>query len=290
MHNARPDDALAQLWDEVDPGHPPTPAIIATALRRRRHRRLGLIVFSFGVAAALTVGVLTVQGTSGTQLRVATEPQPAGDRPVIHPEVVRGSTDYDYAGFANIAEGVDETTVSFAGHVVGWSEGRALQDETEVRLTATLRVRVTDSFGVPDSIQDTEILVEVPRGGYVLDAQGEEFRNPGASPAYRSIDDLRKAVPEGVRVIVLGDLAPSDEELEKATPGSRILDSGTRPSASAPLVAPYPQGLVLETESGDAASGLADGDPVVWGWLRESVPASQRFRELVSQAQDGATK
>ena len=285
--NRQPEQILGRWWEEIDAGDPPTTTIVAASRRQRRRRRV-LATAATAVALLATGGVVNqwagLVDPSGTTTPEAGEVLPTtGEHPpVVNAEIIRGSSHYDYPGFDDISDAVESANVGFAGVVVEWSEGRSLRDDTDVSLTAVLTIKVTDSFKVPSLLAGGRIHVEVPRGGYVVDENGEEVRHPGARPAYRGIGEISDAIPPGVRVIVLGDVAPSDDALAAATPGSKVLGAGAGHPQGTSLVSPYPQGLLFETHTRGVASGMDHGGPVDWGWMPQSSKVT--FEDLLVQA------
>lgn len=233
-----------------------------------------LLVFTVGGCASTTGTTPEASGPSPTKQAAA--PQ----RPVVDAAVVRGSADYDYEPFASITSASEVAEAGTVGEVVSWSEGRALSDGDEVDYSAVLKVRIVDALK-PDGLSGEIMYVEVRRGGEVM-VDGKPFRHEGARAAYRTIEDLDKAVPAGTRVIVLGLIAPSDKTLETESVTGHVVHSGAGLPAGAALVSPYPQGLLFETASGGFASGYADGE-TEWGWLPDITPPDRGFATLVQQ-------
>lgn len=244
-------------------------------------------------ASAVTVAAVLIAASPATQPRgVAEQPRSTGAEarerpPVVDTALLRSAIDYDYPGFTDISTAVDGTDIAIVGRVVGWREGRSFVDGEEADLTAVLTIEVTEPLHVPAAFEGTHVYVEVRRGGYVLDEDGEEFRNPGARPAYKSVEELAVAVPVGVRVIMLGTPGPSDAAYADVY-GIQVLDAGAGHPSGTPLAIPHPQGLLFETHTGGVASGMDYGGPAAWGWLPSGAGTnSASFAALLSEAGGG---
>lgn len=211
----------------------------------------------------------------------APSPYEITQRPVVDAAVVRGTTAYDYEPFASITTAAHAAEWGAVGEVVGWSTGRTLEDGDVRDYSAVLKVRVRHAIAGSENFPDGHAYVEVRRGGEVL-VDGKPFRHKGAPAAFRTVGQLQKAVPTGTRVIVLGLAAPSDATMENESSTGQIIDGGDRPPAGTTLLSPYPQGLLFETNHGNFASGIADGEDT-WGWPSKGTDETERFAGLVEQ-------
>jgi hypothetical protein len=158
------------------------------------------------------------------------------------------------------------------GTIASWADGPVVIDHDERDYSAVLEIKVTRTFKGEGGGADGQVYVYFPRGGEVLDADGEAYRNPGARDTVTSIDELRRAAPPGTRILFLGngprplaDGSGAGVHVEHARSG---LPDG------APLLRAHAQGLLLD-DDGRLASAAAGGEP--WGWFDDATKARQQF-------------
>jgi len=238
-------------------------------------------IAAVAIAAVLVAGGCSPSGDdagvpeqSAADSRVEGPPAPAVESArSVDGETVRGSADYDYDVASSVVEAAQAARTVVAGTVVSWTEGRAVRDGDDQRLSAVLEVLIDQAFATEEPVET--IFVEVQRRGVLVDEAGNVLElDEGASYDERSVSDLENAVPIGTRVLVLAVDAPSDEEIAATGGGQQVVTSWSAPRDGAELVSPLPQGLLFEDADGTYVSGVADQADVEHGqW-----PAAQQAR------------
>jgi len=167
------------------------------------------------------------------------------------------------------------------GSIAGWADGASVVNYDERDYSAVLKIKVSRGFKgeVTKDADGGYVYVYFPRGGEVLAANGEPFRNPDAPSTVRSIDELNRAAPAGTRVIFFGTDPISlgegfdDKQVRIENPGAGLPDG-------APLLRAHAQGLLLD-DNGQLASAVSDGEP--WGWLADSVKPDDQFSQILDR-------
>ena len=175
-------------------------------------------------------------------------------------------------------------TYAVSGTVSGWSPGRTVAAEDDDgtldrSLFAVLEVTVESDHGraaAPPTLD-----VEVARGRDTADSEGHQTTDKDERVyMYRTLDDLRAAVPVGTRVVVIGTAAPSTAQLHDE--GS-LVDVPRAVPTTATLVRPLPQGLLFEAADGTLVSGVGElPDVLVGDWPGAHDPARATFDAVVS--------
>lgn len=219
---------------------------------------------------ALTVGLAgcAAPGVEG-QRTVATSE--------VDGDTLRGGGEYDYDIQSSMLRVVDTSDVAVTGRITSWTEGRRIQCGDALRKRVVVEI-ATDTIlagtGAPDSV-----FVEIWSGGVTVDAEGKEVPlEKGSSYVDRSAEEMEAAAPVGTRVIVAAGNAPSASEIEKHS--CKIVDEGERPTGAEQLLAPVPQGFILEGADGNHVSGVAHQYDVEWGeWPR----GENTFQQIVDE-------
>lgn len=215
-----------------------------------------------GAALALALAGCSspVPETAAPGPALAAEEQAMG----VDARLVRCSAYPDYDVFPTLTSAAESLSVAVAGRVVGWTEGRSIIAAGVADRFAVLTVEVDEAAKVLDPGQKTTIYVSVARGVEALDETGNPIIHEGRRSAVCSMEELKRAVPVGTRVIVLGMPTVSVAEQEYA-PHVTVESPDAGLPAGGTLVDPYPQGLIFETASGGFVSGRAvDEDLARW--------------------------
>ena len=176
-------------------------------------------------------------------------------------------------------EVADAVSTVVQGTIAGWADGPMVVNYDERDYSAVLKIKVAHDFKSAKRAGDGYVYVYFPRGGEVLDANGEPFRNPGAESTVTSVDDLNKAAPVGTRVLFLGGgpIAVGEGLEDKQV---RVENAGAGLPDGAPLLRAHAQGLLLD-DGGRLASAAGSGEP--WDWFPGADKASDQFARLVSR-------
>lgn len=213
----------------------------------------------------LTIGLAScATSVEPTSAPPAEHIQQEAARPTVDASVVRGGAQYDYEPTTNLPDLVDRTPVAVAGTVTEWAEGRSIIDGNDAERYAVLTLRVDTAAKTLTAVQEETIYVSVYRGTEALDDDGNPILLEGAPSSVTSVGELRRAVPEGTRGIVLGSPTVSVEEQEYA-PYVTVVDANAGVPDGASLIDPWPQGLIFETSNGGFDGGIVDADELA-GW------------------------
>jgi len=237
-------------------------------MTRRHRKRLAaptlttVVLFGVGACTSSTSADKQVEGPS----------TPAG----IDGATLRGWNDYDYDVQSSIAAVARTAETVVAGEIASWADGRLAGSEDTLDKYAVLEVAVDQTF-VADADPNL-VFVEVSRGHAALDEDGNELENS----VQASVRELEAAAPVGTRVIVLGQPAPSDEDLGDQ-PGNELLTGWEPPSDTAQLLSPVPQGLLFEDRNGRYVSGVADQHDVEFGDWPATKGRADGFEQLIAE-------
>lgn len=179
-------------------------------------------------------------------------------RPAVDVSVVRcGSGSFDYEMFSSVTEAARSVDTVVSGTVEGWEPGREVQQDDELAKFAVLEIKVEAATG--DHKVGESAFVEVSLGSTLFDESGAEIIPlEGTKCTRTTVAELQDAVPAGARVLVLAEAAEGGDS----------------------LLAPVPQGLLLEEADGGFGSGVADQADVEFGdW-------PDKFEKLLSELRD----
>ena len=202
-----------------------------------------------GGALALTIAM---GGCAAPEL--VSEPATAASE--VDGETLRGDVEYDYDVQSSMLGVVKTSETAVTGRIASWAEGRRIRCGDMLRKRVVVEV-ATDTIlagsGVPASV-----FVEI--WSYVD----------------RSAQEMEAAAPVGTRVIVAAVAAASASEYEKYS--CKVVDQGA--TSAGQLLAPLPQGLILERADGNHVSGVAHQYDVLWGdWPR----GENTFQQILDQ-------
>jgi len=198
-------------------------------------------------------------------------------RPIVDGSVLRGSRDYDYDVKDSVATLVTDSDVALTWTIAGWGPAETSVDHDERSEYAIMKVRVTDVTKGAAKVATGFAYIRLPRGGEVIDAEGNPFRNPGAESTVTSVAEMSAAAPVGTRVVFMGVDVDAVRALSN-TADVEVRNQASGHPPGTPVLVPAPQGLLLETAEGDVVSGVADGEP--WNWIPQSTPREERFGYL----------
>lgn len=202
-----------------------------------------------GGALALTIAM---GGCAAPEL--VSEPATAASE--VDGETLRGDVEYDYDVQSSMLGVVKTSETAVTGRIASWAEGRRIRCGDMLRKRVVVEV-ATDTIlagsGVPASV-----FVEI--WSYVD----------------RSAQEMEAAAPAGTRVIVAAVNARSASEYEKDS--CKVVDQGA--TSAEQLLAPLPQGFILERADGNHVSGVAHQYDVLWGdWPR----GENTFQQILDQ-------
>ena|GEM_PF-1371350 len=223
-----------------------------------------------GGALALTIamGGCAAPGVQNERATAASE---------VDGETLRGDVEYDYDIQRSMLGVVKTTETAVTGRIASWAEGRQLRCGEMLYKRAVVEVTIdTILAGTGDP---ASVFVEVHRGTVVVDADGVEVPlEEGTSYIDPSLQEMEAAAPVGTRVIVAAVAAASASKYQKYS--CKIVVEGERPSQDGQLLAPVPQGFILEGADGNHVSGVADQYDVEWGdWPR----GENTFQQILDQ-------
>lgn len=203
---------------------------------------------SASAAATSTVLALIMAGCGST------------DVADVQASVIRGPVSIDYDRLPSVAAVRDKVDYAIAGTVTAWHPGPKVMHDDRGNEHAVLELASTDVIKTTSAKAEPRFVL-IRLGQYGVDAQGKIADGPKTSA--RTLDDVKKALPLGTRVIALGNRTGFEE------PGIPQYDPqlglGWEPSEGSVLISPYPQGLLLETADGGYDSGLVGPADVAFG-------------------------
>lgn len=224
-----------------------------------------------GGALALTIvmGGCAAPGVENARATAASE---------VDGDALRGDVEYDYDVQRSMLGVVKSSETAVTGRIASWTEGRRIQCGDKLRKRVVVEI-ATDTIllgtGAPASV-----FVEIWAGGVTVDAEGNEVPpEKGNSYVVRSAEEMEAAAPIGTRVIVAAGNAPSTSEAEKYS--CKVVDEG--PTSAEQLLAPVPQGFILEGADGNHVSGVAYQYDVEWG---DWPTGEDTFQQILDQLAD----
>jgi len=198
------------------------------------------------------------------------------DAEILH--AVAGFTDYNVQ--PSVSAVAERAQFVVLGKVVAWHDG-PVHDLGGMALTyAVMETETEQTFKAADG-ESSRRYTLVFTGALPVDEHGDFVPLESEETRYTalSIDDVREAVPEGSRVIVLAD----EFEAEAGADGEaflQVLRDWTVPGGG-PLLYPHSQGLLFETsEGGYESGGRAEQEDISF----EQWPTSKDYR---GSTQDG---
>jgi len=165
---------------------------------------------------------------------------------------VAGSADYDIQPSVSALEQLEE--YALLGKVVAWHEG-PMHDLGGIALTyAVMETEVEQTFKSADGDASRRYTL-VLQGALPVDERGEVIPRDEKNGRYAalSIDELKRAVPSGTRVIVLANELKV-EEVDDGEMKLKILRDWEG-KGDTPLLYPHSQGLLFEMADGGYESG-----------------------------------
>ncbi|WP_456698554.1 hypothetical protein [Aeromicrobium sp. P5_D10] len=213
---------------------------------------------------------LMVAGCSSASQDIARSPE-------ARPRVLQNDVSRDYDIQPSVRSVRDTTSYAIAGKVAAWHEGPMIDVNGYANMYAILELDSAQAFKAP-APHARPTFVRVELGTLPVDDDGNvvELEAPDVQYTALSVDDVKKAIPRGTRVLLLAEEVMSDDPENPEFNPKVLRDWMT--SDGSPLLEPHPQGLLVETAKGNYDSGVAETADVSHGqW-----PASPGYAGSIS--------
>ncbi len=217
-----------------------------------RHRLIAV-----GLAAVLlgSASCATESATRDTSSATSTQPSSAQSSDSLSSDglkiIQRLEEGLDYYAYTTPQDLLSAKPAAYLGVVDEVHEGRSIISTSDRLITrdnsVILRVKIAHEIKPSDGVEkDGYLYVSMPRGVNAIDAEGNilgDDPNP-------SLDEIRKALPPGLRVMVVSQ--PHDQNLELSNPSVTIgSDPKVVPQGVTLLAGIHPQMLVFDQGTDD---------------------------------------